>query len=158
MTPPSVYIETSVISYLTARPSRDVILLGQQVFTARWWETDRLAYRCFVSEPVLAECAMGDPDAARRRLQAIEAISILPNSDQVARLTAVYLAEGLVPPKMRYDAVHLAMASAHGIDYLVTWNCRHLATPRARRMIAGINQREGFSIPALTTPMELAGE
>ena len=155
MTKPTVYIETSVVSYLVARPSRDVIVLGHQVITAEWWEKSLPRVDAFTSQAVLVEAAKGDPDAARRRLSALEGIPIVPESPTADNLARTYISEKLIPQSVAYDALHLALASVFEIEYLLTWNCRHLAAANIRKAIWDINRREGFSTPELCTPEQL---
>jgi len=152
---PSVYIETSIVSYLAARPSRDVVVLGHQAITVEWWQTCLSRVRPFVSDFVLTEAAKGDAEAARRRVEALKGIPLLSTSQQVELLARTYIREKLVPESEPVDALHLALASANDIDYLLTWNCRHIAAATVRRRIAAINVREGCSVPILCTPEEL---
>ena len=123
----SVYIETSVISYLTARPSRDLIVAAHQEITREWWESRRLDFEVFVSGFVLEEATQGDADAARRRMDVVAALDELLVNDEVERLAEVLLIEGALPKQARYDALHIAVAAVNGVDYLLTWNCKHIA-------------------------------
>ncbi len=152
---PAVYIETSIVSYLTARPSRDVVTLGHQSLTLEWWEAVLPKVRPVTSRITLMEAGKGNPEAASRRLAALEPIMILSVSLEAESLARTYLEEKLIPEQAELDALHLALASAHGVDYLLTWNCRHLAAAVVRRRLASINTREGFPIPVICTPEEL---
>lgn len=150
--PPKVYIETSIISYLSARPSRDVITHAHQMITVEWWHQALPRVEAYVSPFVLAEAGRGDPEAAARCLKLVERLPILPSTEAVEELARVYVKERLVPAAEFLDALHLALASYHGLDYLLTWNCRHIAAAEVRRRIAFINRQEGVGFPILCTP------
>lgn len=154
-TPPTVYVETSVVSYLVARPSRDVVVAGHQVITVEWWETRLPRLRGCVSDFVIEEARKGNAEMARARLDALVHLPLLPATSEAERLAEIYVREGLIPLGEPGDAAHLAVATAHGVDYLVTWNCRHLASAVVRRKVAAINTREGHGVPVICTPEEL---
>lgn len=153
--PPTVYIETSVVSYLVARPSRDVVVAGHQVITVEWWETRLPRLRACVSDFVMEEARKGNPEMAQARLQVLSGLSLLAAGPEAERLAAIYVQKGLIPGSEPGDAAHLAIATAHGMDYLVTWNCRHLASAAVRRRVSEINAREGHGSPIICTPEEL---
>ncbi len=117
---PSVYIETSVVSYLVARPSKDVVTLAHQIITVDWREARLQFVRPFVSPYVIEELGRGNPSAAERRLAAVREIPVLPSTPDAEDLARVYLAERLLPEGELADALHLALASAHALDYLLT--------------------------------------
>jgi predicted nucleic acid-binding protein len=150
----SVYIETTIISYLTAWPSRDLVRAAQQQITRDWWDI-RDRYDLYVSELVLSEAAAGDAIAATARLAAIETLPVLritPEADTLAEA----LVSGLAIPKAALrDAVHVAIAAANGIQYLLTWNCRHLANLHERARIEQICSEAGYVPPLIGTPNEL---
>jgi predicted nucleic acid-binding protein len=152
---PTVYIETSVFSYLAARPSRDVIAHAHQMLTVEWWDRSLPRVEAFASAIVLEEASRGDPEAAVRRIRLIEQMDFLPTPPEVEALARTYIDANLIPESQLYDALHLAIASVHAIDYLLTWNCKHIAAATVRRGLAAINIREGFGIPVLCTPEEL---
>ncbi|MBI5153944.1 type II toxin-antitoxin system VapC family toxin [Candidatus Poribacteria bacterium] len=152
---PSVYIETSVVSYLVARPSRDIIMCGHQILTQEWWERALPKVQGFVSPAVIDEIRRGDPLAAQRRLSAVQPLAILPFTQEVSRMAGIYLRELLIPESEPYDTLHLAYASVHAVDYLITWNCRHLASALVQRRIGAINKREGYPYPGICLPEEL---
>ena len=152
---PSVYIETTIVSYLVAKPARDVVVLGHQAVTRDWWDSRLARVRGFVSQFVLDEAGKGDSEQAALRLSTLEKFPLLPTTPEAERLAASYLSRGLIPASEPMDALHLAMASAHGIDYLLTWNCRHLASASVRKRLGGINSSLGFPLPVLCTPEEL---
>jgi predicted nucleic acid-binding protein len=150
----SVYVETSVVSYLVARPTRDIVLAAHQRLTRTWWSS-RSAFDLFVSDFVLDEARAGDASAASKRLRALRGISTLQVTPDVARLAVALLTGGGLPAKATLDAFHVAIATANGVDYLLTWNCKHIANATLRGKIEGICRAEGFSAPAICTPEEL---
>lgn len=151
---PKLYIETTIPSYLVARPSKDPVTLGHQQITSRWWES-LASYEAFVSGLVLNEAGEGDPDASRRRLAAVERIPVLPVTGEAIKISEHYLEELLMPPTADADALHLALATFHRMDYLLTWNCRHLARGSVLRRLPEINGRLGYTTPTICTPEEL---
>jgi predicted nucleic acid-binding protein len=132
---PTVYIETSVISYRAARPSRDLLVAAHQQVTHEWWEQVLPQCAPFVSSVVLEEIAHGDPDAAQRRQQSIVAFPVLEVVPEVHALAAAYFAAIPLPDKAQADAYHLALAAWHGLDYLVSWNCTHIVSGGAHPLI-----------------------
>ena len=155
MDTPTAYIESSVVSYRTARRSRDVIVAGHQELTHLWWDNHLGEYEAHISEFVLTEIQRGDADAASERMRLISGFAILPASEEVEALAAEYVRELQLPRKALYDALHIAIASVHGMEYLVTWNCRHIANAHLRRLISEINVRMGVFTPIICTPEEL---
>ena len=152
---PTVYIETTIPSLLTAWPSRDVEVAGQQLATREWWETRREDFGLFVSPEVLSEAAQGDVEAARLRLEAIAALPVLAVTDDVEALTRRILATGLMPQRATRDAAHIAFASVYGMDFLLTWNCRHIHNAMISRRLSGVCAAVGFPLPVFCTPREL---
>ena len=152
---PSAYIETSVVSYLTARPSRDMVVAAYQEVTREWWQGAADRFRLVASELVLAECGAGDVNAARTRLQALQGISILRTSRDAESLTRLLLDGGAIPHEAAADAAHIAMAVVNGVEYLVTWNFRHIANATMRARIEHICRQSGFEPPTICTPNEL---
>jgi hypothetical protein len=151
----SVYLETSIVSYLTSLPSRDLITAAHQELTRMWWST-RGRFELFISQAVLSEAAAGDPEAAARRLGAVGGIPILEVTPAVLALARDFLRSGAVPPKAFIDGVHVAAAALHGIDYLLTWNCRHIANAAIRSKLEESCRNHGFHPPVICTPEELA--
>ena len=152
-----LYVETSVISYLTARPSRDVISLGHQQITREWWERAIVEIRP-VSRLVVAEAQLGNPQAAAARLAVLEPITLLAETVESRSLAQNLLAAGGLPKKAASDALHIGVAAVHGMDYLVTWNCKHIANARMLRFVAETCRSAGFEPPVICTPEELAEE
>jgi predicted nucleic acid-binding protein len=153
-----VYVETSVISYLTARPSRDVIALAHQELTRTWWEHSRIEFELFASRLVVAEAQLGDAGAAAARLAILEPITLLAETAESRRLATTLIAAGGLPQKAASDALHIAVAAVHGMDYLVTWNCRHIANARILRFVMDTCRNAGVEAPVICTPEELLEE
>jgi hypothetical protein len=154
----TVYVETTIVSYLTADPSRDVLTAGQQQATRDWWRFRWESFQCVISEETLAEAARGDSGLARRRLAALAGLPILPVTVEVENLALEFLRTGALPATARSDAVHLAAASCLAIDYLLTWNCRHLANAQILRRLEREAIRRGWKLPTVCTPLELMGD
>ena len=157
MTTPSLYVETSIISYLTARPSRDLVRAAHQQVTRDWWDA-RLQFDLYISQFVIDEASVGDPDAAARRLGALEGLPILDITEDARSLAKEILQQGGMPQKAYVDAAHVAVAAVHGIDYLLTWNCKHIANPAMRGKVEAICRMTGFDAPVICTPVEFVYE
>ena len=152
---PKVYVETSVISYLTSRPSRDIVVAANQEVTRDWWGKARNRFDLYVSEAVVQEIKEGDPEAAAERKRNIMSVPMLIGSPEALALTKKFLSQGVVPARAATDALHVAMATVYGIDYVVTWNCKHIANALAQREIARVSRSCGYEPPVLCTPLEL---
>jgi hypothetical protein len=133
-----VYLETSVIGYLASRPSADLVTAGNQRLTLDWWTNHRSSFELFASQAVIAECSEGDPTAADQRLAFLDEIPVLEITDDARLLAKTLLTKVPMPPKAEVDALHIAVAAMNAIDYLLTWNCKHLANPSLRRIIDGV--------------------
>ena len=155
---PSAYIETSVVSYYTARRSRDLIVAAHQEITYAWWDGHLHEYAAYVSQVVLEEIRRDDPAAATERLAAISEFQVLPASPEIEPLAVSYLTELRLPQDALYDTLHIALASIHCVDYLVTWNCRHIANASIQARLRRLAEQMGFALPVLCTPDELTGE
>lgn len=153
---PTVYIETTIPSYLTARPSRDVVLAGEQQATRDWWE-QRTDYELRISSLVLMECSAGDAEAAALRLAALEGLSVLAQSVEADMLADTLVREVPLPAKAAADALHIAVAAVNGIAYLLTWNCTHIANAKLRARIEEVCRRSGYEPPVICSPRELVG-
>jgi hypothetical protein len=152
---PRLYLETTIASYLTARPSRDLNEARLQRITSRWWNSWRTQFEIYVSDVVKREAGNGDPEAAQRRLELIESYPQL-KKDARCRALAIRLMGGCVlPPEARDDAEHIAIASVHRMEFLLSWNCAHLANEQMAKKIRGLCQSEGYSCPILCTPKQL---
>jgi predicted nucleic acid-binding protein len=150
-----VYIETSVISYLASRPSRDLVVAGRQQTTHRWWEERRAAFDLCISQVVLDEVRAGDPEAARRRSVLVADLPLLDVTPDVAELAATLIERLPLPPQAAADAAHIAVAAYHGVDFLLTWNVAHIANAALRRRVEDICTLRGYTVPILCTPDEL---
>ncbi len=151
----SVYIETSVVSYLTARRSRDLIVAAHQQVTLEWWEDSLPFLEPFVSTIVIDEVSRGDEAASKLRLSRIAGFSVLEINDEVRELAELYFEKSAIPDKARGDAYHLALATYHGIDFLVSWNFAHILGARTRAIVHSTNSIRGISTPVICTPEEL---
>lgn len=152
-----VYIETTIPSYLIAWPSRDIVVAAKQQITRDWWKTRKSAFSLYISPYVLDEAARGDTEAANLRLVAIQNILVLAADEEVVRLAEAIVAAGIIPSKAQTDAFHIAVATRHGMDYLLTWNCTHIANAETMRQVSGIMEECGYEIPIICTPDELMG-
>lgn len=154
----SIYIETSIPSYLTARPSRDVRATAWQKITGQWWDEVRADYELFTSELVIVEASAGDPEAAARRLEALQGIAELPIDEEVRQLADQLIAKGGIPSAAEADALHIAVAAVHRIDYLLTWNFRHIDNAAKKPIMRSICAATGYLCPEICTPIELLQE
>jgi hypothetical protein len=152
---PKVYLETTIPSYLTARPSRDLVMAANQETTYEWWSDCRDAYELYISQLVFEEASVGDSEAAARRITMIRSITRLDITDRVAMLGKRLVAGVPLPQKARADALHIAVAAVNGMDYLLTWNCAHIANAVLRPRIEEICRDTGCEPPIICTPLEL---
>ena len=150
-----VYIETTVISYLTARPHRDIVIAGHQQITHDWWDNNRENYELCISQLVLGEAAAGDSQAAQERLEILQHMSVLETTAAALELAKELIRAGALPTKAGDDALHIAVAATHAVPYLLTWNCRHMANATMRSMIESVCADKGFKAPIICTPEEL---
>ncbi|NCC53298.1 MAG: DNA-binding protein [Spartobacteria bacterium] len=150
-----VYIETSIVSYLTARPTNDLLAAAWQNTTCVWWDQQRHHYELVTSSLVKEEAKRGNPDAAKRRLNALNNIPNLQMYDEITRLTELLVSDGALPSKATDDAMHVAFAAYHNIDYLLTWNCRHIDNAAKKPLIRETCSKQGFVCPEICTPLEL---
>ncbi len=152
---PTVYIETTVVSYLTANPSRDLIVAGHQQITVEWWEQVRPIVECFVSPFVIQEASRGDAELSRKRLEAITGFPILELNLEIEELAEKYFLAIDIPEKAKIDAFHLAVATWHKMDYVLSWNCKHIASGRVQKILQETNIRLNIHTPVMCTPEEL---
>lgn len=151
----TAYFETSIIGYLTSRPSRDLITAANQQLTRDWWEAHRERYDIYVSQAVVAECSVGDPQAAEERLEAIGDIPVLDVTEAAEQLAEQLLKQVPLPQHAQVDALHIAVAAVHGINFLLTWNCAHIANAVLQPSIEAICRTAGFDPPTICTPQQL---
>jgi predicted nucleic acid-binding protein len=141
----TVYVETSILSYLTARPSRDLLAAAHQQVTREWWDGRRKRFEVFISPLVEREARRGDPAAAQRRGAALHGLAMLEIVEDAYDLAAALISEGALPPSAEDDATHIAMAAVHGIDYLLTWNCRHIDNAETKPIVRSICATHGYT-------------
>lgn len=153
--PDRVYIETTFVSYLTARPSRDLIIAGHQQITHEWWDTCRGDFELCASELVIQEAGGGDPEAAQERLEVLKTTILVQTRPQALDLAVELVKAGALPPKEFEDALHIAIAADQKIPYLLTWNLRHMANATMRPMIETVCAGKGYKTPIICTPEEL---
>jgi len=152
---PTVYIETTVVSYLMAWPSRNVLRLSHEMLTRQWWTHQRSCFELYISQAVLDEASAGDPVAAAERIEALHGITVLPIDDRVIDL-ARQLAKSIALPKRALgDSLHMAATAVHGVAYLLTWNCRHMANAVLADRISLTCERNGYIPPRIVTPEQL---
>jgi len=156
--PAAVYIETSVISYLAARPSRDLLVAAHQQITSDWWTRSRPKFRVFVSGLVIREISAGDTEAAARRQSFASSLPLLDLSPAALELAERLLADCALPREAMEDSVHIAVAAVHGIEYLLTWNCKHIANATMRQRIESTCADAGYQAPIICTPEQLMQE
>jgi predicted nucleic acid-binding protein len=154
----TVYIETSIIGYLTARTSNNLILMANVEATRDWWDTRRTQFDLYISQTVLDESAQGDTEIASRRLEILSDFSLLAVNEAVQYLAMQFLTKSNLPPKAADDALHIAVATVYGLDYLLTWNCKHIANAQIQKKLAQISFRAGYELPTICTPYELMGD
>lgn len=152
---PVVYIETTIISYLAARTSRKIVTAGQQRLTADWWKLRRPDFELVVSDAVHVEASRGDSAAAQRRIELLEGLRIIPLNDEVRAIAQRLITNGGIPPKAAQDAIHVAAAASGNADFLLTWNCTHIANAALRPRIELICREAGVRPPVICTPLEL---
>ena len=151
----TAYIETTILSYLVALPARDVVIAGHQQTTRDWWEFRRHDFTCFISQVVIDEIAAGDPSEAHKRLEAASSLNQLAVTLAAEQLTELIVTSDALPPKALQDAAHIAVATVHRVEYLLTWNCRHLANAQIAKRIAHVCLAAGYTMPTICTPEEL---
>ena len=154
----SVYVESSVVSYLTARPSRDIVIAGHQTVTAEWWKDCRHQYEAFISPLVIEEISAGDPTAASERLSAVENFASVAISEEAEAIAAALLASKAVPANSSRDALHIAIAATQGLDYLLTWNFKHINNASTRTLVGNVVANFGLVCAIMCSPEELMGE
>lgn len=153
---PTVYVENSVISYLTARrAANNARVAGHQDITRDWWENKKHQFELFASAVVVEEAQDGNPVAAAARLEVIAQLTLLEVTQEARDLAAALLRETRLPANAAADALHIATAAVHGMDYLITWNCKHIANAVIFRSVESSCRKHGFEPPVMCTPEEL---
>lgn len=154
----SVYIESSVISYLNGRPSRDLIITALQELTREWWENKRNDFELFISQSVIREISAGAKGDATKRIDSIRGLEVLVIDEEAIRLAEKIKARANLPDKATEDALHIALATVNEMDYLLTWNCKHIANAVIVPKVEGVCLTEGYRCSRICTPQELMGE
>ena len=152
---PRLYLETTIPSYLVARPNRDIQIASDQAATHQWWSAHCNDFEMFVSAAVLREISRGDPEMAAVRFEKIKHLAILAPTGESESLAERLLAENIIPAKAADDATHIALAAAHAMDFLLTWNCKHINNRFTIRRIERACAKSGFTCPVIATPTEL---
>lgn len=152
---PTVYIESTIISYLTARPSREPIIAVHQQITVEWWRNVSPQVDSFISPFVSREINRGDKTAAQKRIEAVKSLPVLETNDEIQKLAIEYFVRLEIPEKARLDAAHLAVAVWHEMDYMLSWNCKHIVSGRIKKKLVEINAALDLKTPVLCTPEEL---
>lgn len=155
---PTVYLETTIISYLTSDPSRDVVIAGHQQITHAWWNNHRQGFDLFVSQLVDKEIRAGNPEMAKKRLMLIKGLKAIPLSEEALVLAQNLISKGPLPKNAADDALHIALASVYEMDYLLSWNCKHITNLFIQRDLAKILARSGLRLPTIGTPESFMGE
>ena len=153
-----LYIETSIVSYLTSLPSRDIVTAARQQLTRKWWQTKRDGFDLYVSEFVLAEASLGDRQVAALRLEALSGIQEVEVTETARQLARLFLGPGALPEKAAVDAFHIAVAVSGGMEFLLTWNFKHLANAVLRNKIEKLCRQQGYEPCIICTPEELLEE
>jgi len=155
---PKLYLETTIPSYLTARPTRDQLMAGQLIATKKWWRLRRNDFELFISQLVLDEAARGDATAASRRNVILARFPLLPITTEAIELAQKIQAKHLLPPGANDDVLHIATATVNEAHFLLTWNCHHINNgeilPAIQRLCVGL----GYKFPVVCTPLELMGK
>jgi predicted nucleic acid-binding protein len=153
----TVYIETSILGYLTARSTRNLILAANMEVTKEWWESRRSGFTLYISQVVLDEVTRGDAEIAVKRLEMLNGLPLVELNQAVRNLSVQFLLRSNLPAKASDDAVHIAAATVHRLDYLLTWNCKHIANAQIQRKLAEVSLDFGYQLPVICTPYELLG-
>ena len=153
----TVYIETSILGYLTARPTNHLVLAANTKVTRDWWEPCRSEFTLYASELVQDEATQGDGEIANQRLSLLDPIAFLELTEAAITLGQAFLQQSSLPTKAANDALHMALATVYGIDYLLTWNCKHMANAQIQKKLAQIAEQSDYELPIICTPYELMG-
>lgn len=151
----SVYIETSIVSYLRQRPSAQIVVAARQLLTLRWWQNERANYELVTSQFVVDEASIGDASLAAERIRLLDGIPRLPPVPGIALIADEIMNRAILPPNAKTDALHIAIVAHHRVQYLLTWNCRHIANARILPRIHAVFNDLGVPIPIICTPEEL---
>ena len=153
----TVYIETSIVSYLRQKPSTQVITSARQLLTHQWWNDERQNYDLVVSQYVIDEASGGDPKLAAERLESLDGVPLLPDAPEIPQIAQEIMNSGVLPSNAQVDALHIAAVAHHRVQYLLTWNCKHIANAKILPRIHDVLTRMGVPIPIICTPEEMLG-
>jgi hypothetical protein len=153
-----IYIESTIPSYVVARPARDILQAARQQLTRDWWELQRERHELFTSQVVLDEIAGGDAAMASQRLQLLHDVPLLELTVEANELGREILFSGVLPASADGDAAHIALATVHEMDILLTWNCRHIANAAIQQRLRRLAEKHGYTLPSLATPEESMSE
>ena len=153
-----IYIESTIPSYVVARPARDLLQAARQQLTKDWWDLKRATHELFTSQVVLDEITSGEAAMAQQRVDVMAGITLLDLTDEANSLTKAILASGLLPPDADRDAAHIALATVHAMDVLLSWNCRHIANAAIQARLRELAAKLDLKLPVLCTLDELTGE
>ena len=153
-----IYIESTIPSYVVARPARDLLQAARQQLTIDGWDLKRAKHELFTSQVVLDEITNGEAAMAQQRLDVMAEIRLVDLTDEANALTKEILASGLLPADADRDAAHIALATVHEMDILLSWNCRHIANAAIQARLRRLAEKSGYALPVLCTPDELTGE
>ena len=153
-----IYIETTIPSYVVARPARDLLQAGRQQLTRDWWDLKRQEHELFTSQIVLDEIAAGETAMAQKRLELMADVTLVDLTDEAEAITKEILGSGLLPSDADRDAAHIALATVHKMDILLSWNCRHIANAAIQSRLRRLATGAGLTLPLLCTLDELTGE
>ena len=150
-----IYVESTIPSYVVARPARDLLQAARQQLTRDWWDLQREQHELFTSQVVLDEIAEGEAAMAKQRLDLMSGITVACATEDVEILTQSILDSGVLPPDADRDAAHIALATVHEMDILLSWNCRHIANAFIQAKLRKVAEAAGFTLPVICTPEEL---
>jgi hypothetical protein len=153
----TIYIETSIFGHLTARPTENLIVAANIKITQDWWNEHRSSFTLYASEIVENEAAKGDTTIAAQRLNLLQSLMLLELTEEAFELSQAFLSQSNLPPKASNDSLHIALATVYSLDYLLTWNCKHMANAQIQRKLAQISSDLGYVLPVICTPYELIG-
>lgn len=154
----TLYIETSIVSYLRQRPSSQVVMAARQLLTHKWWDEQRSNYELVTSQYVLDEASAGDPMLAAERVRSLDGIPLLPLDPEIGVIASEIVSRAILPPQASIDALHIAIVAHHRIEYLLTWNCRHIANAKILARIRDVLIDLGIPIPIICTPEEMVDD
>jgi hypothetical protein len=153
----TIYIETSIFGHLTARPTNNLIVAANIKITQDWWDEHRSSFTLYASEVVQNEAAKGDPTIAAQRLKLLQSLMLLELTEEAFELSQAFLSQSNLPSKASNDSLHIALATVYSLDYLLTWNCKHMANAQIQRKLAQISSDLGYVLPVICTPYGLIG-